>query len=79
MTQAPQAILDLVERFGRNIGQYRSPSYNETQAAASGLMRPCKDLLQRQIDATDHQIDHLMYELCGLADEEIRIVETAPR
>jgi hypothetical protein len=32
MTQAPQAILDLVERFGRNIDQYRSPSYNETQA-----------------------------------------------
>jgi len=32
MTQAPQAILDLVERFGRNIDQYRSPGYNETQA-----------------------------------------------
>ena len=32
MTQAPQAILDLVERFSRNIDQYRSSSYNEAQA-----------------------------------------------
>ena len=32
MTQALQAILDLVERFGRNVDQCRSPSYNETQA-----------------------------------------------
>jgi hypothetical protein len=31
--------------------------------------------LQRQIDATDRQIDLLVYELYGLTDEEIRIVE----
>ena len=29
---APQAILDLVERFARNVDLYRSASYNETQA-----------------------------------------------
>ena len=34
-----------------------------------------KTALQRQIDATDHQIDQLVYELYGLDDEEIRIVE----
>ncbi len=34
-----------------------------------------KTALQRQIDATDHQIDQLVYELYGLTDEEIRIVE----
>ena len=34
-----------------------------------------KELLQRQIDATDRQIDQLVYELYGLTDEEIRIVE----
>ncbi len=31
--------------------------------------------LQRQIDATDHQIDRLVYELYGLAEKEIQIVE----
>jgi hypothetical protein len=32
-------------------------------------------MLQRQIDATDQQIDGLVYELYGLTDEEIAIVE----
>jgi hypothetical protein len=31
--------------------------------------------LQRQIDATDRQIDRLVYDLYGLTDEEIKIVE----
>jgi hypothetical protein len=30
-----------------------------------------------QISATDRQIDRLVYELCGLTDEEIKIVEEA--
>ncbi len=34
-------------------------------------------LIQRQIDATDKQIDKLVYELYGLTDEEIAIVEWA--
>jgi len=34
-------------------------------------------MIQRQIDATDKQIDRLVYELYGLTDEEIRIVEGA--
>jgi hypothetical protein len=34
-----------------------------------------KELLQRQIDATDRQIDELVYQLYGLTDKEIRIVE----
>jgi hypothetical protein len=32
-------------------------------------------LLQRQIEATDVQIDNLVYELYGLTEEEIKIVE----
>ena len=32
-------------------------------------------LLQRQIAATDHQIDQLVYQLYGLTDEEIALVE----
>lgn len=35
------------------------------------------DLLRRQIAATDRQIDQLVYELYGLTDDEIRIVEKA--
>jgi hypothetical protein len=35
------------------------------------------EALQRQIDATDKQIDQLVYQLYGLTDEEIKIVEGA--
>jgi hypothetical protein len=31
--------------------------------------------IQRQIDATDQQIDSLVYEVYGLMDEQIKIVE----
>jgi hypothetical protein len=34
-----------------------------------------RDLIQRQIDATDRQIDALVYQLYGLTEEEIKIVE----
>jgi len=34
-----------------------------------------KTLFQRQIEATDRQIDALVYELYALTDEEVRIVE----
>ena len=34
-----------------------------------------QESLQRQIAATDKAIDALAYELYGLADEEVRIVE----
>jgi hypothetical protein len=33
-----------------------------------------KTLLARRIEATDRQIDRLVYELYGLTEEEIRIV-----
>jgi len=36
-----------------------------------------KTMLQRQIEATDKQIDRLVYELYGLTEEEIAIVEGA--
>jgi hypothetical protein len=34
-----------------------------------------QESLQRQIAATDQQIDALVYELYGLTEEEMRIVE----
>ncbi|THJ18208.1 MAG: restriction endonuclease subunit R [Nitrospira sp. CG24B] len=36
-----------------------------------------KDRLQRQIDATDQEIDRLVYDLYDLTEEEIQIVEAA--
>ena len=38
-----------------------------------------KTRLQRQIDATDRQIDQLVYELYGLTEGEIKVVEEATR
>ena len=34
-----------------------------------------KTLLQRQVEATDASIDKLVYELYGLTEDEIKIVE----
>jgi len=34
-----------------------------------------KRVILRQIEATDRQIDELVYELYGLTEEEIKIVE----
>ncbi len=36
-----------------------------------------REQIQREIDATDRQIDQLVYQLYGLTDEEIAIVEAA--
>jgi hypothetical protein len=38
-----------------------------------------REQVQRQIDATDRQIDRLVYQLYGLSDDEIRIVEEATK
>lgn len=36
-----------------------------------------RELTSREIDATDRQIDQIVYQLYGLTDEEIAIVEAA--
>jgi hypothetical protein len=36
---------------------------------------PDKTAIERQIAATDEQIDQLVYELDGLTEDEIRIAE----
>ena len=38
-----------------------------------------RTLIARRIEATDRQIDRLVYELYGLTEEEIEIVETASK
>ena len=47
------------------------------KSLAAGKTGHEKTLIERQITATDKQIDQLVYELYGLTDEEIRIVEEA--
>jgi len=38
-----------------------------------------KEILRRQLAGTDREIDQLVYELYGLTDEEIAIVEEGAR
>ena len=47
------------------------------KARAAAKTPDQKTILQRQIDATDKEIDALVYQLYGLTDEEIAIVEKA--
>ena len=58
------AFHNLVER---TIGMYKQ--------AAAAKAPPDKDALARQIHAVDRQIDRLVYELYGLTEDEIGIVE----
>src|SRR4029077_17148774 len=44
---------------------------------AAAKSAPQRAIIQRQIDATDAEIDRLVYELYGLTEEEIAVVEEA--
>jgi type I restriction-modification system DNA methylase subunit len=59
-------IIQLVEQM-----LYLYQQLNEAQTP------PAKKRVQQQINATDRQINQLVYELYGLTDEEIAIVEGA--
>ena len=50
------------------------PSFFLPSACATCVPQ-AQTLLQRQIEAADRQIDRLVYELYGLTEEEITIVE----
>jgi hypothetical protein len=45
--------------------------------AATAKSESQKTVIERQIDATDAEIDRLVYDLYGLTAEEIAIVEGA--
>jgi len=48
----------------------------ELHKKLAGIKNPDeKTRIQRQIDATDAQIDKLVYDLYGLSEEEIKIVK----
>jgi flagellar biosynthesis chaperone FliJ len=42
---------------------------------ANSMSAAQKLIIQRQIDATDREIDQLVYELYGLTKDEIKIVD----
>jgi len=50
---------------------------NLHKEVAEAKLPQAKTVLQRQIEATDQQIDNLVYELYGLTDKEIKIVESS--
>ncbi len=60
---------------------HRLPVGQESRMSSSTLASAKtpneKEALGRQIAATDAQIDQLVYELYGLTDDEIKIVEEA--
>ena len=56
------------------IGKLRSVLAQQLAAAKTAHE---KTILERQITATDHQIDQLVYKLYGLTADEIKIVEEA--
>ena len=45
------------------------------QSLAAAKTPPEQTALERQIAATDQQIDRLVYQLYGLTDDEIKLVE----
>ncbi|MDD1779280.1 MAG: methyltransferase, partial [Candidatus Helarchaeota archaeon] len=65
---------DDVSRHDRMVSLVESMLALHKQFAAARLPDE-KERLQRQIQSTDRQIDRLVYELYGLTEEEIKIVE----
>ena len=57
----------------KNIGAESGP------AGSAEQLPQRREQIQREIDATDRQIDQLVYHLYGLSDDEIAIVEEATR
>jgi len=58
MTATSQTILDLIERVLLNMDLWTRPVDAKTRRRR---MPMAKELLQRQIDAADRQIDRLWY------------------
>lgn len=88
---APKEVLKLVENFERVIDFANSSDRTAHdkivalvekmlalhQQRAAAKTPQDTTLLQRRIAATDKQIDQLVYQLYGLTDEEIALVEGA--
>jgi hypothetical protein len=76
-------MVSLVERMldlHRRLPASRTPSPAEPASSRHRLYRrpetPIeKEMLQHEVEATDQAIDGLVYQLYGLSEEEIKIVE----
>lgn len=81
MEKVPVRVIDFSskadeERHGRIIELVESTL--DVHKRLSDAKTPAdKNRLQRQIDATDQEIDRLVYDLYGLTEDEIKIVEEA--
>ena len=88
--QSQDEIAALVKHFRTNFNAYHAPGYKAAHdrrvelvdtilqlhlRLAAAQTAHDREMIQRQIDATDKQIDALVYQLYGLTDEEIKIVE----
>ena len=76
-------IEGLVQRFARNLDVYTRPEYKEAQARVEFVgpffealaIRAGRKLYGRRIKALNWEIDALVYELYGLTEDEIAVVE----
>jgi len=91
-TPAPDTVrrlIDARDMTGMSDISDRVPSPADRKVLLSGdykeeQLRKAKtpheqESIQRQVAATDKQIDQLVHELCGLTEEEVRIVEEEPK
>jgi hypothetical protein len=77
MAELVDRMLELHRQLHQSEGGTGIPARDKDNHGQDGRATSSRTekLLQRQIDATDRQIDELVYELYGLTEEEIRIVE----
>ena len=75
-------VAHLTRRFQKNLPAYSAPVHKRAESRHDKLVALVERMLElhkrRQIDATDGEIDALVYELYALTPEEIRIVEGTP-
>jgi len=74
MGTAPDTLLRLVGRFDLGRKVFLSSDYKEEQLPKAKTPHEA-EALQRQTAAADRQIDLSVYELYGLTEEEVSIVE----
>ena len=68
-------VILMPKKFVNNYEKQLQQAPSRLGRAESGKTEGDKNYLQRKIDSIDKEIDQLVYELYGLMDEEIKIVE----
>ena len=72
-----ESLLGPAIKLFDDIGQFAVSMQSLHARLASEQLPQRREQIQREIEATDRQIDQLVYQLYGLTDDEIRIVEAA--